>query len=553
MHRNKWINVLLLVCILDQAVTAKRYKRNIVKALTHLGPDGNKTLGNYVDFSTVLGLDYGNPKPKIRKSYDFIVVGAGPAGCSVANHLSENPSITVLLLELGKSEISIAQDVPATNFFQISTDYNFGYVTEPQTGACLGMKDRRCAWHHGRGLGGSTLINNMIYTRGNWRDYDSWNASGNIGWSYDDVLPYFIRAERANLRDFEDDGFHGKDGYLSVEDIAFRTRLASTFVKSAQESGMRYIDFNRAFGSAKLLMLSGIGPEGHLKDLGIEVIHTLPVGETLYDHPGAIGPVFTVSTPIDNLYNFDSVITVPNFIQYLFGRGVFTSSFTESLAYVKSPVSQYPDPDWPDVELIQAAGEVGDDASPGLQNYFRITDEIMNAYFRPLYEKRAFMYLPLLMHPRTKGSLRLRSTNPYDHPIFDYNYFEDDRDLQSLVYGIKEAIKITSQKPFTDIGVELYSAKVPGCEEFEFNSDGYWRCHVQVLTTTYYHYVATCKMGPATDPSSVVDPRLRVHGIRQLRVVDIGIIPKPPSAHTAAIAYMIGDKGADMIKEDNNL
>lgn len=137
MHRNKWIHALLLLCILDQAVTAKRQKRNIVKVLTHLGPDGNKTLGDYVDFSTVLGIDYGNRKPKIRKSYDFIVVGAGPAGCSVANHLSENPSITVLLLELGKPEIPIAQDVPATNFFQISTDYNFAYVTEPQTGACL--------------------------------------------------------------------------------------------------------------------------------------------------------------------------------------------------------------------------------------------------------------------------------------------------------------------------------------------------------------------------------------------------------------------------------
>lgn len=432
------------------------------------------------------------------------------------------------------------------------------------------MKDRRCAWHHGRGLGGSTLVNNMIYTRGNWRDYDSWNASGNVGWSYDDVLPYFIRAERANLRDFGDDGFHGKHGYLSVEDIPFRTPLASTFVKSAQESGMRYIDYNSrdqlgvsyvqsltekgvrwsaarallhpirqrenlhvlteawatrvlidketktafgvkytrhrktfsvrakrevilsagAFGSAQLLMLSGIGPEGHLNDLGIEVIHKLPVGETLYEHPGAIGPLFTVSKPIDNLNNFDSVMTISNVVQYLFGRGVFTCSLTESLAYVKSPVSPYPDPEWPDVELIQAAGQVGDDSSPGLQNYFRITDEIMNAYFRPLNEIRAFMFLPLLMHPRTKGSLRLSSTNPYDHPIFDYNYFEDDRDLQALVYGIKAAIKIASQKPFTDIGVELYSVNVPGCEEFEFNSDGYWRCHVKVLTTTYYHYVS---------------------------------------------------------------
>lgn len=574
MHYHKFPVALLVINILNYTLATTRSKRWILEELNSLGPGGNKSLGDYVDFSRVFGLHYGNPVPRIRKSYDFIVVGAGPAGCSVANHLSDNPSVTVLLLDLGKPEISIMQDIPASNIYQVSMAYNFAYVSEPQTGGCLGMKERRCAWHHGRGLGGSTLINNMIYTRGNWRDYDSWNASGNVGWSYDEVLPYFIRAEKENLRDFGNNGFHGKEGYLSVEDIAYRTPLASKFVKSAQEIGMPYIDYNSrdqmgvsyvqsltqkgvrwsagrallhpirrrrnlhvlpeawvtkvlidketktafgvrytykgmsftvnarmevilsagAFGSAQLLMLSGVGPKDHLAAMEIDLIQNLPVGETLYEHPGAIGPVFTIGKHIDKLINFDYALTVPTAVQYLFGKGFFTCSLTESLGYLKSSVSTNSDPDWPDVELIQIAGDIGDDSSPGAQNYFRITDEIMTAYFKPLFKVRSFMYLPMLMHPWTKGSVKLRSTNPYEPLLFNYKYFEDERDLQSLVEGIKKAIQITSQKPFVDIDAKLYDVKVPGCEAFEFNSDDYWRCHVKVLTTTYYHYVRDLSM-----------------------------------------------------------
>ncbi|XP_029732237.2 glucose dehydrogenase [FAD, quinone] [Aedes albopictus] len=620
--------IVLIVCLSESCIAT------VVRKLTRLGPYGNHTLGDYVDFSSAWGLDYGNPNPKIRQSYDFIVVGAGPAGCSVANHLSENPEVKVLLLEIGKAEIAPAQDVPGAFLFQTATDYNFGYLSEPQPKGCQGLINKQCAFHHGRGLGGSTIINNMIYTRGNWRDFDGWNASGNPGWSYREVLPYYIKAEDANLRDFEDNGFHGKNGYLAVEDIPYRTPLATTFIQSAEMAGLPYIDYNSmdqlgasyiqsnikrgvrwsaarallnpirkrknlhvltrawatkilindesktaygveytrdkitytvkakreviisagAFGSAKLLLLSGIGPKGHLKELGIKVIKDLPVGETLYEHPGVLGPVFLVTKPIDNNINFESIITLPNIIKYLFGEGPFTSAFSETVGYVKSPVSPYPDePDWPDLEIILSALQLGDDSTTAGRTYFRVNDEIHESYFRPLFNTRAFMYLPLLMHTRTRGSIKLKSTNPYDHPLFNYTYFEDDRDLQAMVYAIKEAIRITGQKPFIDIGVEQYTRKLPGCEKFEFNSDEYWRCYAQTLTGTYYHYVGTCKMGPVSDPEAVVDARLRVYGVNKLRVVDIGIIPRPPSAHTAALAYLIGDKGADMIKEDNGL
>lgn len=566
------VRVLTIVLILTGLLLSdsnKREKRSVVKLLTQLGPYRNQTLGNFVDFSSVLGLYYGDPNPKVRRSYDFIVVGAGPAGCAVANRLSEDPTVNVLLLELGKAEMAATSGVPATFLWQASTDYNFGYVTERQTGACLGLVNEQCAWHHGRGLGGSTIINNLIYTRGNFRDYDMWNASGNPGWSYGEVLPYFIRAEDANLRDFQNNGYHGTGGYLSVEDAPYRTLLASAFVKSAQRVGIPYIDYNSrdqlgvsyiqfnskrgqrwtaargllnpianrknlhvltnawvtkvlideeantaygveysrnkqtfavkakrevilsagAFGSAKLLMLSGIGPRNHLKELGIKRIKSLPVGETLYEHPGAIGPVFLVTNPIDNNINFESIITIPNMISYAFGRGPFTSGNTESVAYVKTPYSPYADPNWPDVEIIQIALQAGDDPSPGTQSYYRMKSSIMNQYFKPLFNTRAFMYSPLLMHSRTKGSMKLKSTNPYDHPIFNYKYFEDERDLKALAYGIQAAINITGQKPFIDLGVEQYTVPLPGCETIEFNTFEYWQCYVRVLTTTFYHYV----------------------------------------------------------------
>ncbi|EDS45439.1 glucose dehydrogenase [Culex quinquefasciatus] len=253
-------------------------------------------------------------------------------------------------------------------------------------------------------------------------------------------------------------------------------------------------------------------------------------------------------------------------ISYAFGRGPFTSGNTESVAYVKTPYSPYADPNWPDVEIIQIALQAGDDPSPGTQSYYRMKSSIMNQYFKPLFNTRAFMYSPLLMHSRTKGSMKLKSTNPYDHPIFNYKYFEDERDLKALAYGIQAAINITGQKPFIDLGVEQYTVPLPGCETIEFNTIEYWQCYVRVLTTTFYHYinlavvdriesfqVGTCKMGPTSDPTTVVDARLRVHGMKNLRVVDVGIIPTPPSAHLAALAYMIGEKGADMIKQDNGL
>ncbi|XP_001867686.2 glucose dehydrogenase [FAD, quinone] [Culex quinquefasciatus] len=586
-------------------------------------------LGNLIDFSRVLGLYYGDPEPELLEAYDYIVVGAGPAGSVVANRLTEDPEVTVLLLEIGKAEIPLIQQVPGLFVTQALTDYNFGYLTERQRKACLGLVDQRCAWHQGRGLGGSTIINDMLYTRGNRREFDYWNVTGNPGWSYEEVLPYFLKSEDAKIKDFGSNGYHNKGGFLPVEDATYRSPLVKALIKSAEKVGLPYVDYNAyeqtgssyaqftlrkgrrmsagaaflqpiserknlhiltrawvskvlfegnsaegvtymrnkktyhtkakrevilsggTFGSAKLLMLSGVGPQDHLGELGIKVVRNLPVGETLYDHPAVLGPVFTASNLNDGNENSNAFFSLPNLMQYLQGQGPMSSALAEGFAFFRSPFALYPDPNWPDVELLQLFINPGDDATPAAMKYFRINNETMEKYFKPLYNKRAFMFLSVLLHSTTKGSLRLKSTNPFDHPEFRYQYFDDDRDLEALVYAMKTAVKITSQKPFRDLGVKLYQNKLPGCKHLTFNSHEYWRCHAMTLTYVGYHFVGTCKMGPRSDRTAVVDHRLRVHGLRKLRVADVGIIPEAPSGHTQAYAYMIGEKAADMIKQDN--
>uniref|UniRef100_A0A182R106 Glucose-methanol-choline oxidoreductase N-terminal domain-containing protein n=1 Tax=Anopheles farauti TaxID=69004 RepID=A0A182R106_9DIPT len=591
------------------------------------GQNSNLTVGNFIDFAQWLGIDYG--RPTLRKRYDYVVVGAGPAGSVLATRLTEDPSVTVLLLEAGRAEIPLATTVPLGAPNLQSTDYNFAYESEPQTRGCLGLWDRKCSWPHGRGVGGSSIINYMIYTRGNRRDYDAWAAAGNPGWSWDEILPYHMRAERANIRDFDRNGFHGRDGPLSVEDCPFRSKIATTFIESAQQAGYPYLDYNAgdqigvsflqantrqgrrvtsgnayllpvrnrpnlhivtrawvtkvlinkatneatgvvfvrdgktqsikarkevilsagAFESAKLLMLSGVGPADHLRSFDIPVVQDLPVGEILYEHPGVFGPVFLVRQPIDDNLTLDGSLTLANFVRYLQGRGVFTTNSVESLMYVKSPVAASPDPGLPDVEIMQAFASIDFDTGTGTPRAFRLTNATFDGYFRPIVNTRSFQYLPLLLKPYTRGKLRLKSTNPFHHPRFAYRYFEDDRDIEALVYGIREAIRVTSQEPFRRIGVELYRKQVPGCEQHPFGTHSYWRCHVMTLTATFHHQVATCKMGPPTDPEAVVDHELRVYGMRRLRVADIGVVPFPPTAHTSAIAFAIGEKAADLVRE----
>lgn len=179
-----------------------------------------------------------------------------------------------------------------------------------------------------------------------------------------------------------------------------------------------------------------------------------------------------------------------------------------------------------------------------------MSQDAYDTIFKPLENRRSFQMLPMLLHPRSKGYLKLKSRNPFHHPLLYPNFFADARDIDTLLEGIREAIKITEQPEYQELGTKLYNASIPGCETTEFNSDEYWRCYIRHLSATLHHQIGTCKMGPNSDETSVVDANARVHGIKNLRVADVSILPESPSGHTAAFSFLIGEKIAHSIQND---
>uniref|UniRef100_A0A1B0D7W4 Glucose-methanol-choline oxidoreductase N-terminal domain-containing protein n=1 Tax=Phlebotomus papatasi TaxID=29031 RepID=A0A1B0D7W4_PHLPP len=564
------------------------------------------------------------------KEYDFIIVGSGPAGCVLANRLSENPNWKILLLEAGGLE-TIAHDVPLITAYLQSTASNWGYTTEPEPGVCWGMNDQRCAFPRGKVLGGTSSINYMIYNRGNRRDFDRWAQEGNYGWSYADVLPYFKKSERSMLKGLENSPYHNRRGNLNVEYVPYRTPSVRAFIKGARQLGYRKVDYNGesqvgtsfvqantfrgvrhsaasaflrpimktrtnlkiliqtrvtkilidpetkvaygveyvrnkktrqafatrevivsagTFNSPQLLMLSGVGPEDHLRELDIPVLENLPVGKTMYDHMSHAGLVFLVNTTGYTVYT--NRINLFHIKQYLVGRGPFTMiGGVEALTFYKSPNSRDP-PDWPDAEIITLGGSLASDEGTGVARGMNIRKDIYDAVFKPLETLPTDHWSAFIMQfrPKSYGQIRLQDKNPFHWPKFYPNYFQHEEDLEILLEATKETIRIAQTPAMRAIGTRIWDAPLPNCAHLHFGTDNYWRCSIRTLSATLHHQVSTCRMGPTWDRSTVVDPELRVHGIRRLRVADNSIIPHPITGHTNAVSFMIGEKCADMIKAD---
>ncbi|KAL0129822.1 hypothetical protein PUN28_001818 [Cardiocondyla obscurior] len=555
--------------------------------------------------------------------YDFIIVGAGSAGSVLANRLSENQKWRVLLLEAGYQPNLLNQIPIMVGFFQL-TNFNWGYTVEPQKNACLGMINRQCSWPRGRALGGTSVLNYMIHTRGNRFDYNKWASLGNTGWSYADVLPYFKKSERFNVPDIKNSSYHSDSGYLCVEHVPYHTELATAFLSAGRELGYDIVDYNgkdqigfsyiqanmnrgtrcsaakayldpinrpnleivtgarvtkvlidanrRAYGveyvednawkkatcskevilsagtidSAKLLMLSGIGPREHLEELNIPVIQDSKVGYNMYEHVGFLGLVFTVNQSVSLLQS--RLLDPTGVLQYVLRKdGVFTiPGGAESLAFIKT---KYAPDDRPDVELLFTSGSIHSDNGKVLKKALRITDELYDAVYKPIEEQDAWSIWPIGQYPKSIGRLTLRSSNPFDPPKMDPNFFSHPADVEIILEGIKHAINISKTRAFQAYGSRLHDLKIPGCRQYEFASDDYWRCAIKHLPSMMNHEVGTVRMGPRTDAYAVVDPQLKVYGINGLRVVDASIMPSMPTGHVNAGIYMIGEKAADMIKD----
>ncbi|XP_066256764.1 glucose dehydrogenase [FAD, quinone]-like [Euwallacea similis] len=562
----------------------------------------------------------------IYKEYDFIVVGAGSGGSVVANRLTENPSWSVLLLEAGQDEIFLT-DVPLTASILSITGYNWGYKSQKLKTACLGHVEERCNMARGKGLGGTSILNFMIYSRGNKEDFNMWEKMGNAGWSYPEVLPYFIKSENCSIYENIDEQFHGRSGYLYVETPQYESPFLERFIKAGKDLGYENVDLNGnsglgfgkvqatlkngrrcsaskaflrpvahrpnlhisihsrvtkilidpiqkwaygvqftkdklkytilakkevilsagAINSAQLLMLSGVGPKEHLKNLGIEVLADLPVGYNFQDHLAMSAiPIFVnESVTISDL----SVQNPRDVFNYLArGKGPFTvPGGAEALAFLKTKYADKGDA-YPDIELVLGAGALNGDVYGGFRSLLGIPERTFQKIYAPYIGTPSFSIAVVLLRPESRGRVMLKDSNPWHWPVIYPNYLSEDRDVQTMVEGIKMAISITQSDHFKRYNATPRLLPFPNCEHLVLGSDEYWTCSLRQLATTLGHHVGTCKMGPVEDPSSVVDSQLRVHGIRNLRVVDASIMPNIVAGHTNAVIFMIGEKASDMIK-----
>lgn len=535
--------------------------------------------------------------------FDYVIVGGGSAGCVLARRLTDDGQTRVCLIEAGgngtdvtvRAQLGTAATVPG----RIGHN-NWQFSTTPQPG----LNGRSGYQPRGKCLGGSSAINASLYIRGHRKDYDEWAASGCSGWSWDDVAPYFRKSEN-NQRGA--DSLHGGDGPLQVTDQPSPNRVSRAFVKAATElqipanedfngpsqegaglyqvthfhSGARkgercsasaaYLEPVRdrpnltvmtrarvtgleldngraarvrflqggnqrvaearreiilsagALQSPQILMLSGIGPVRELERHGIRVAVDLPgVGQNLQDH---LDVILNYRSPDTTLMGIGAAgfwnlaKSIPPWVRS--GTGILTSPVAEAGAFVRS--------------------EPGLDR-PDLQMHFTIG--ILDNHGRKTHLGYGYSLHTCILRPHSRGEVFLNDSDPMSPPAIDMGYLSDQRDMDLMVKGAELCRRILegdALKPYR--GEELFSKGV--------KTDADWAAYIRRYADTIYHPVGTCKMGQ--DPMAVVDPRLRVHGVKGLRVVDASIMPRLIGGNTNAPTMMIAEKAATMILEEQGI
>ena len=530
-------------------------------------------------------------------TFDYVVIGAGSAGCILANRLTEDGRYTVCLLEAGPSDWDPFIHIPA-GFMKTLVNPKINWMYE--TTATKWTNDRVIAVPRGKTLGGSSSINGHVYNRGQKMDFDTWSQLGNTGWGYADVLPYFKKCEQ-RIGD-SDDKYRGREGNLQVNDLDWRDPLCDAFIdganslgiptnsdyNGAKQEGVSYVqrtthkrrrvstaraflnpaknrpnltvftnahvtkillDGKRAVGasyrkggvngsirevrvnkevvlsggainSPQLLQLSGIGPADLLGQLGIEVLHeVLGVGENLRDH---YAPRFTARAK--NIVTINERARGPRLwaeiAKYLIGAKSIVN-LSPTLVYCF----------WHSNEAVK---------NHDLQLTFTPAS-YKEGVQSELDDRPGFTIASWQQRPESLGFVRAQSNNPFDPPLIQPNYLEAEEDRKVIVAGMKLARRLMRASP-----LEPY-----------FDYEQYPGDHIQTddellqiareRGTTTFHVMGSCRMGPASDPMSVVDEKLCVRGIGGLRVVDASIMPTMLSANLNAGAMMIGEKGADMI------
>ena len=303
-----------------------------------------------------------------------------------------------------------------------------------------------------------------------------------------------------------------------------------------------------AINSPQLLMLSGVGPAEHLREKKIRVIHDSPgVGQNLQDHIAVGGLVFLIDHPISLLIN--RLVNLNTALRYTLKEdGPLTSSIgLEVVGFIKTKYTNQSD-DWPDMEFMATSTSASADGGTQVKRAHGVSDEFYNEVYKDINYKDTFGIFPMMLRPKSRGEIKLRSNNPLEYPLLYHNYLTDPHDVWVLREGVKAAIAYGETQAMKRFGARFHAKPLPNCKHLPPLTDEYWDCVVRQYTLSIYHYSCTAKMGPASDPYAVTDPQLRVYGVSGLRVIDASIMPTITNGNLNAPVIMIGEKGADLIK-----